>query len=226
MTTLLITGTNRGIGLAMAKNALERGWTVYGSARNGMTGPAAALTDHPDFRAMSFDVTDHGAVQKAAAEIDTPIDILINNAGIIDPAGHAADLEDYEGFARTLAVNTIAPLAVTRAFLPHLKKSNAGRVIMISSSMGSLSYAKSDHIAYRTSKTALNKVMQGLATDLAPAGIAVCSVHPGWVQTDMGGASADITPETSAAGILALAERLEMKRTGRFFNWDGSSAAW
>ncbi|WP_299860704.1 SDR family oxidoreductase [uncultured Hoeflea sp.] len=226
MTTILITGTNRGIGLELANQALGKGWTVYGSARGEVTDPDAHICHHPKFHDLVFDVTDHEAVRAAAASIDAPIDILINNAGTIGPDRQSTLDMDFDGFAQTFAVNTLAPLAVAQAFLPHLRKSAAPRILTISSSMGSLSYAKSDRIAYRASKSAVNKVMQGLATDLEPMGVAVAMVHPGWVRTDMGGAEADIDVSTSASGILQIAEGLTLKRTGRFFNWDGSSAVW
>lgn len=226
MTTILITGTNRGIGLELANQALARGWTVYGSARGEVTDPDAHICHHPKFHDLVFDVTDHEAVRSVAASIDAPIDILINNAGTIGPERQSTLDMDFDGFAQTFAINTLAPLAVAQAFLPHLSKSAAPRILTISSSMGSLSYAKSDRIAYRASKSAVNKVMQGLATDLEPMGVAVALVHPGWVRTDMGGAEADLDVSTSASGILQIAEGLTLKRTGRFFNWDGSSAVW
>lgn len=218
--------TNRGIGLELAKQALAKGWTVYGSARSEVTDPDAHICEHPKFHDLVFDVTDYEAVRAAASSISEPIDILINNAGIIGPDRQSTLDMDFDGFAQTIAVNTLAPLAVSQAFLPHLRRSAAPRILTISSSMGSLSYAKSDRIAYRASKAAVNKVMQGLATDLEPIGIAVAMLHPGWVRTDMGGAEADIDAGTSANGILKIAEGLTLKRTGRFFNWDGSSAAW
>jgi NAD(P)-dependent dehydrogenase (short-subunit alcohol dehydrogenase family) len=226
VTTILITGTNRGIGLQLAKQALAKGWTVYGSAREPVTEPDAHICEHPQFHDLVFDVTDHEAVRGAAAGIDGPIDILINNAGIIGPQRQSTLDMDFDGFARTLAVNTIAPLAVTQAFLPFLMKARRPRVLTVSSRMGSMSHANSDRIAYRASKAAVNKVMQGLATDLGPKGIAVVSVHPGWVRTDMGGSSADISPVESAAGILALADGLTVTDNGCFFNWDGSRLAW
>ena len=226
MTTILITGTNRGIGLEMANQALAKGWTVYGSARAPVTDPDAHICHHPNFHDLPFDVTDHAAVRAAAAGIGEPIDILINNAGIIGPERQSTLDMDFDGFARTLAVNTLAPLAVAQAFLPQLKRSAAPRILTISSQMGRMSYAKSDRIAYRASKAAVNKVMQGLATDLKPMGVAVANLHPGWVRTDMGGAAADIAPAESAAGILKLAEALTLEGTGRFYNWDGSELAW
>lgn len=226
MTTILITGTNRGIGLEMAKQALAKGWTVYGSARGEVTDADAHICEHPKFHDLRFDVTDHVAVRAAAEAIDAPIDILINNAGIIGPERQSTLDMDFDGFAQTLAVNTLAPLAVSQTFLPQLKKSTNPRIVTVSSQMGRMSYAKSDRIAYRASKAAVNKVMQGLATDLAPMGVAVALVHPGWVRTDMGGAEADIAPAESASGILALAEGLTLEGTGQFYNWDGSPAEW
>lgn len=226
MTTILITGTNRGIGLEMANQALAKGWTVYGSARAPVTDPDAHICHHPNFHDLQFDVTDHAAVRAAAAGIDAPIDILINNAGIIGPERQSTLDMDFDGFAETLAVNTLAPLAVAQAFLPQLKRSAAPRILTISSQMGRMSYAKSDRIAYRASKAAVNKVMQGLATDLKPMAVAVALVHPGWVRTDMGGAGADIDPSESASGILTLAEGLTLEATGQFYNWDGSIAEW
>lgn len=226
MTTILITGTNRGIGLEMAKQALAKGWTVYGSARAIVTGPDSHICEHPKFHDLVFDVTDHAAVRAAAAGLATPIDILINNAGIIGPKRQSTLDMDFDGFAQTFAINTLAPLAVSQAFLPNLKRSANPRILTVSSWMGSLSHAKSDRIAYRASKAAVNKVMQGLATDLEPMGIAVANLHPGWVRTDMGGAGADIDATTSAAGILKIAEGLTLEGTGQFYNWDGSSLDW
>ncbi|KGF67070.1 short-chain dehydrogenase [Hoeflea sp. BAL378] len=226
MTTILITGTGRGIGLELAKQALAKGWTVYGSARAAVTDPDAHICHHPNFHDLVFDVTDHDAVRAAAAQVSAPIDILINNAGIMGPKRQSTLDMDFDGFAQTLAVNTLAPLVVAQAFLPQLKRSKNPRILTISSQMGRMSYAKSDHIAYRASKAAVNKVMQGLATDLKPLGIAVALVHPGWVRTDMGGEGADIDAATSAGGILALAEGLTLDGTGQFTNWDGSAAEW
>jgi NAD(P)-dependent dehydrogenase (short-subunit alcohol dehydrogenase family) len=96
----------------------------------------------------------------------------------------------------------------------------------ISSGMGSMSYASSDHLAYRASKAAVNKVTQGLATDLRRFGIAVVSIHPGWVRTDMGGRGADIEAGESAGGILDIAEKLDLAGTGKFLRYDGAEMQW
>jgi NAD(P)-dependent dehydrogenase (short-subunit alcohol dehydrogenase family) len=110
---------------------------------------------------------------------------------------------------------------IVEAFLPHLKRAKAAKIVTLSSRMGSLSYAKSDRIAYRASKAAVNKVVQGLATDLQAEGIVAISVHPGWVRTDMGGSGADIPAQQSAAGLVALIDRLTLDDTGGFFDWQG-----
>ena len=89
-----------------------------------------------------------------------------------------------------------------------------------------MSYAKSDHLAYRASKAAVNKVMQGLATDLKAFGVAVAAIHPGWVRTDMGGRGADIEAAESARGILDVADKLDLAGTGKFVRYDGAEMAW
>ncbi len=226
MTTILITGTGRGIGLELAKQALAKGWTVYGSARRPVTEPEAQICTHPQFHELVFDVTDHEAVDAAAASIDRPVDIVVNNAGVIGPDRQSTADMDFHGFAHTLTVNTLAPLKVAQAFTPHLKRGDNPRLVTVSSAMGSMSQAKSDRVAYRASKAAVNKICQALATDLRAAGICVIAVHPGWVRTDMGGSSADIAAEDSAGGLLRVIENLSMADTGRFFGWDGSPLEW
>ena len=226
MTSLFVTGCGRGIGLELVRQAIGLGWEVAGSVRDRET--ADRLKDRfPErFEAFVFDVTDEEGVTAAAAGYDKTIDILINNAGIIGPKRQSTLDMDFDGFAETLAVNTLGPLRVTQAFLPHLRKSAHPRVLTISSAMGRMSYAASDRIAYRASKAAVNKVMQGLATDLEGEGIAVRVLHPGWVRTDMGGSAADISPQESAAGILAIARDTTIAETGTFVNWDGSAVPW
>lgn len=211
MTHLLVTGANRGLGRALASAALDRGWTVTATTRGGAV-PAGA-------RPLRLDLTDPAAVARLADGL-APVDILINNAGIIGPDRQSPLAMDFAGFAHTLAVNTLAPLAVSQAVLPVMTA--GGRILSISSQMAWMGYAKSDRIAYRASKAALNKVMQGLATDLVPRGIAVALVDPGWVRTDMGGPGAERDPDDVASGILDLAVGLSMDRTGRFFRSDST----
>ncbi|SHL69452.1 SDR family oxidoreductase [Roseibium suaedae] len=220
MTSILITGANRGIGFALAKAALARGWTVYGSARSADQAEIMAK-DLPGLTPLVFDVTDRAAIAAAAAQVDGSLDILINNAGIIGPSRQSTLDMDFDGFLKTLEVNTVAPLAVAQAFLPKLKASGSGRILSVSSQMSWMGYRASDRIAYRASKSALNKVMQGLATDLTPDRIPVVVIDPGWVKTDMGGSAADNDPARVAEGILAIADELTISVTGTFFKWTG-----
>lgn len=225
MTTILITGAGRGIGFELARQSLAKGWRVFGSVRS--EDAAARLTEAlSDITPLIFDVADGAAVDKAAVSIDEPIDVLVNNAGVIGPSRQSTLDMDFHGFETTLAINTIAPLRVAQAFLPLVRKSKAGRIVTITSQMGRLSSTASDRIAYRASKAAVNKVFQGLASDLRREDISVLLVHPGWVQTDMGGQSASITPEDSASGILALIDRMDMSMSGHFIDWDGVERGW
>ncbi len=208
MARVFVTGVNRGIGAALMAEAQARGHTVTGTTRDGRDGTVPLRLDDP------------ATIAGQLADIG-PVDILINNAGVIGPGRQSPLDMDFDGFAATLAVNTLAPLAVAQALLPSLRAGQGARILTVSSQMAFMGYAKSDRIAYRASKAAVNKVMQGLATDLAPEGIACILVDPGWVQTDMGGTGAPETPEAVAQGILDLADRLTLADTGRFFRFTG-----
>lgn len=208
MARLLVTGVNRGLGACLKAEAEARGNEVVGTTRGGEGGT------------LPLDLSDPATIS-AQLEICEPIDILINNAGVIGP-GRQTPLEtDFAGFQQTLAVNTLAPLAVAHALLGALRQSDAPKILTISSQMAWMGYRKSDRIAYRASKAAVNKVMQGLATALESEGIVVALVDPGWVRTDMGGADAEEDPAVVARGILDLALRLTIGDTGKFFRFTG-----
>ncbi|PVB63510.1 SDR family NAD(P)-dependent oxidoreductase [Labrenzia sp. 011] len=221
MPRCLVTATNRGIGFELARAALEQGWTVFGSVRSDAAARETAAKLGTGFEPLVFDVRDRKAVARAANALSGSLDLLVNNAGIIGPERQTPTDMDFGGFAETLAVNTIAPLAVSQAFLPHLRLSGAGKILTISSQMAWMGYRKPDTLAYRASKAAVNKVMQGLATALEPEGIPVALIDPGWVQTDMGGPSADNSPADVADGVLKIAETLPLSDTGKFFKWTG-----
>lgn len=225
MATIVISGGNRGIGLHLAKLYAEAGDTVIIGTRRPETAqniPAEILP---------LDVSDDASVSAfGAALAGRPVDILINNAGISGPERQSAFDMDFPGFLETLNINTLGPLRVTQALLPNLRAAReAGteaKVAIISSRMGSFIDAASNQIAYRASKTAVNKVAQGLTLDLSEEGISLAVLHPGWVRTDMGGANADIAPEESAQGIKAVIDQLSPDESGRFWNYDGSLLPW
>lgn len=225
MTTILITGAGRGIGYELARQSLDKGWKVVGSVRS-VEAQRELAQKLPQMAVLNFDVTDHKALEKVANAFHSPIDVLVNNAGVIGDMPQATLDMDFDGFAKTLAINTLAPLKVTQVFLPLLKQGNNPRLVNISSKMGRMEFSASDRIAYRASKAALNKITQGLATDLKEEGVTCIAMHPGWVQSDMGGAAADITPAESAAGILAVVQSLTIDDTGKFIDWDGTPRSW
>ena len=229
MTTFLITGANRGIGLELTRQALARGDTVIAAARDPAAESLSALAGQAGekLHVIRLDVVDQASVDAAQHALgDHAVDVLINNAGIIGPGRQSTLDMDFDGLAETLAVNAIAPLRVIQAFLPNLRRSKNPKIVTISSAMGSLSSAASDRIAYRASKAAVNKIVQGLATDLKRENIPAIVMHPGWVRTDMGGAGADLGPEQSAAGILQVIDRLTLASTGQFINYDGKVLPW
>ena len=230
MTTFLITGCNRGIGLELARQTAARGDHVIATCRDlaAAANLHALAAAHPalvTLQALNVIVAESIAAAKTSIGL-RQIDVLINNAGIIGPAQQSTLDMDFDGFARTLAVNTLAPLRIAQAFLPNLRVAADGKIANITSGMGSMSYAKSDRIAYRAAKAAVNKVMQGLASDVKPLGVAVLLLHPGWVRTDMGGAGASISASDSAAGILAQIDALTLARSGSFVDYAGKTMPW
>ncbi|MEM5500574.1 SDR family oxidoreductase [Ahrensia kielensis] len=226
MARVLITGAARGIGHALAAELIKRGHNIIATVRNDADAQALKSTFGAKIDVLVFDVTDHKAIKKAASSVEGAIDVLVNSAGVIGPEKQSTLDMDFAGFAKTLEINTLAPLMMCQAFLPHIKQSKRPGIITISSQMGKMAYQVSDRIAYRASKSAVNKVMQGLATDLREINIPVQLVHPGWVRTDMGGQGADISVDESVSGIADLVENIDMSKTGTFVAYDGSTMEW
>ena len=223
MQTVLITGGARGVGLALSHIYEAAGFHVIATVRN----VAEAQKLLPKAELIECEVTDPASVSNLQKQMqDKTIDVLINNAGILGSDRQTSTDMDFDGFLEILAVNTVAPLRIVQAVLPALKRAKQAKVATISSNIGSFSTASSDRMAYRASKAAANKIVQCLATDFRPMGIAVASLHPGWVKTDMGGTSADITPAESAQGIKAVMDKLTLATTGRFWNYDGGELKW
>jgi NAD(P)-dependent dehydrogenase (short-subunit alcohol dehydrogenase family) len=220
MATVVITGGNRGIGLELAHLYAAAGDQLILGVRRPQSADALG-------EIAPLDVADDLSVAAFAKALNNrPVDILINNAGIIGPNQQSALSTDFAGFLDVLNVNTLGPLRVTQALLPNLRQSKHAKMVVISSRMGSLSYSKSDRVAYRASKAAVNKLTQCLATDLAADNIAVAALHPGWARTDMGGPTADIAPEESARGLKAVIDGLSMAQSGQFLSYDGTVLAW
>ena len=221
MATILITGANRGIGLELARQYAAEGHDVI----RCMRGKDKAGEEIGDV--LPLDVTDDASVAALAKTLGArPIDLVIANAGVIGPEQQSAQEMDFPGFLATLDANVLGPLRVVQALLPNLRQAHGAKIAVVSSQMGSFASSHANFVAYRASKTAVNKVFQCLASDLKGEGIAVAALHPGWVRTDMGGDGADISAETSAEGIRAVLDGLELERSGRFYAYDGTELAW
>ena len=232
MPGVLITGSNRGLGLEWVRQCAARGWRVNATCRD--PDAAAALQDlasrHPDVRLHRLDVTAADQIAGVAEVLrDETLDLLVNDAGVYfehwgkDPIG-SIDFEDWE---ETFRVNTLGPMRVTEALVAQLARGDRPLVLAITSNMGSIAGidAPRDY-AYRSSKAALNAAMHGLAHELEPRGIGVLLLHPGWVRTRMGGSSAPIGPEESVRGMLSLVDRYEPSLSGGFFRFDGARMPW
>ncbi len=228
MNTVVITGANRGIGLGLTKQFLHNHARVIATCRNPIEAKELqALSDNTKLSIYPLIVNDAQSIARFSEELDgRPIDILINNAGVIGGPRQSLQDMDYEAWSEAFEINTIAPFRLSATLLDNLHLSKQPRIINVSSQMGALSSTSTGHHAYRSSKAALNKVMQVLAIELDPQGIIVCNVHPGWVQTDMGGVNAQLTVQESAAGLCNLIDSLTMQQTGKFFSWEGEELAW
>lgn len=224
--TVLITGANRGIGLALAKTYVSAGWRVFAACRAPQKAAELAALGAENLQIVPLDVGSEASAEQAAKLVATQtqgLDVLINNAAIgggLDD--HLATL-DIGLMQQALDINVLGPLRTTRAFVGLLKKSASPKVINISSGLGCVGVREdSSSIAYGSSKAALNYVTRCLAIDLASENIIVTAINPGWVRTDMGGPNAPLLPEKSAADIAKVAQGLTKADSGRWFNWDGT----
>lgn len=228
MQTVVITGANRGIGLGLTKRFAAAGWHVVACCRHPQSAAELnTLAASGTVEVVELDVASGPSINALAKHlVNTTIDVLINNAGINPAKPKSVTDLDYDAWRESLEVNAIAPFRISVALHPMLKRSSRPRIITISSQMGSFARNSAGSVAYRTSKSAANKAMQLLALEFQSDKIVVCPVHPGWVRTDMGGASGEISVEESAEGLFSLTERLTMAESGRFWTWDGREHPW
>lgn len=228
METIVITGANRGIGFELTKQFLAAGQQVIATCRHPeQSTELAVLATSSSLVVYPLDVTDGDSVDHLSKALrGKTIDVLINNAGIMGGDHQAIDDMDYSAWLKTFEVNTIAPFRLVTTLRENLRLSSRPRAVTLSSQMGSLSRKSKGSHAYRSSKAAVNKVMQVLSMELEADGIIVCPVHPGWVRTDMGGGTADISVEESGAGLFELIDSLTMEQSGRFWTWEGGEHPW
>jgi NAD(P)-dependent dehydrogenase (short-subunit alcohol dehydrogenase family) len=231
VTTVVITGANRGLGLALAMQHLSQGDTVIGGCRNST---AATELRAAGAEVQSLDTGSSESIAAFAAAIgDRPVDLLYNNAGIDaravgaeDGARGALDITEAQ-FRAVMDVNVLGPVLMVQALASNLEAAG-GTIVNVSSQVGSIEVAQRTgrDISYTSSKAALNMVTLKQSQVLRPLGVTVIALHPGWVRSDMGGPSATLDPTESATGIAALVDKVTIDDTGSFYQWDGTLHPW
>lgn len=229
MSGYLITGANRGIGLELTRQAAQTGERIFACTRHPDAADALqelAKLSGGRVRVVAMDVGDEASIAAAAAQLQgEPIGTLINNAGVMGTRRTPLQT-DADEFMEIMRVNVLGPTLVTKAFLPNLRAAAAAKVAVVSSLMGSFSYETSSYIAYSTSKTAVNRMFNALARELAGDGIQVAILSPGWVRTDMGGPNATLTVQESARGLLREIARTDASSSGKFRDYAGGKLTW
>ena len=228
MATVLITGANKGIGLQLTR--------IYADAGNKVIACCRSASGADDLNALEGDIDvrevvvgdDASVAALAEALSGQAIDILINNAGTVGPAydKQTVGAMDTAGWAEAFNVNTMGPVRVMQALMSNLKAADSAKIMTVTSQYAALSFNTPMVYAYSTTKAAVNKFMRLAAVDLGKEGIAVGLVHPGWVQTDMGGPTADLTATESAEGIVGVIAGLNSDTNGSFWKWNGEEHAW
>lgn len=236
MTTVLITGANRGIGLALVREYAADGAEVIACCRdpaNADTLKQLATSSAVRVRILQLDVADEASIASLGRAVGTePIDILINNAAIIGPKDQSTDCIDAEGWMTTLRVNALGPMLIAQTLRGNLKRGRDKKLVAISSNWGSngMNWGGDkpgrNRIAYRTSKAALNNGMHALSRDWAVDGIIVGIFHPGSVRTDMNVPSAPMSPEESARALKNTIAELTPATNGAFKDYRGEAIPW
>lgn len=225
--TVLITGANRGLGLEFVKQYAADGYQVIACTRKINKKDDLHKLQHT-FKNISIhmlDVANFRLIDQLSKILKKPIDILINNAGIYPDS--ALDNIDDALWLNTFKINALAAFKMTKAFLPHLKKSKLKKIASLTSKMGSIDdNSGGGEYLYRSSKTALNMIMKSLSIDLEEYGIALITLHPGWVRTDMGGPNGLIDVHESVNGMKSQIDKLSIKNTGRFIAFNGKKISW
>ena len=224
MTTIMITGASRGLGLEFARQFYSEECRVIATCRNPKK--ANELNAIGDIDVHSLDVTDDKSVANLADKLrGENIDILINNAGVIGQRDGFGRL-DYDIWAETMDTNVFGPMRVAEAFRDNVMNSEKKQMIFITSRMGSITEAVPNAYVYRSSKAALNMAVKCLSVELEQQALIAVLFHPGHVQTDMGGQAAPVTPQKSIEGMKNQIVALTHDDNGRFLSYDGHQIPW
>lgn len=238
MPSVLITGANRGLGLEFARQYAEDGWRVLAMCRDPANadalkqttaGAAGGATIH------ALDVEDFASIDRVADTLSgEPIDVLINNAGIMEQRGaYPIGKLDYAFWEREFRVNTFAPAKMAQSFVEHVARSERRCIVTLTSGLASLELdapgkpiPPGDLTMYRATKAAANMLMRNLAADLRGRGIVAVAINPGHTRTAMGGPTAPLLPEQSIRGVRAVIDKLDASHSGRFYLHNGQELPW
>ena len=231
MSSVFITGTNRGIGLALTHQYLTEGWQVYATARQPeLSEDLQQLAgQYPKQLSLyALDVANATQRQQIAHELKgIPLDILINNAGIYGQNDAYFGNTDEEKWLDALRINTIAPMKIMELLAENIALSEKKIIASMSSKMGSMDdNGSGGSYVYRSTKAALNAIMVSAASDLKATGISAVILHPGWVRTDMGGPNGEINTQQSAQRLRAILDTVTLENSGDFYDIDGSIIPW
>ena len=227
----MIVGATRGIGLELTKQYADEGNTVIACARdlNAASQLDELASGLENIKIEELDIAEASSIESASGRIGKEsIDSIIIVAGYVGgmPENQTIDNIDIDEWHRTLNINTIGPLLVAKAFKENLSSSGNGNLMILSSQLAASTWPMGGMYVYSTTKAAVSKVGQILALDWAQEPIIVSIMHPGWVQTDMGGPAAEITAEESASGIRKVISGLKKEDSGNFYKWNGEIHPW
>ena len=225
MPIAVVTGANRGIGAEWVNQLLEKGWTVYAGYRKNLD-KLEHVSDSNLF-IYQLDVQSNQSVINFCNQVEGPIDLLVNNAGVGD--GRWQKLEDIDDkwSLDVLDINAIGPVRMVQALYGKMSHDKLTKVAMISSLMGSIDDCKSGRsYAYRASKSALNMFTMAMKNEAKENNITFAILHPGWVKTDMGGSLAPVTMFESVDGMMKVLESQTLENSGRFIQFDGEILPW
>ena len=227
MPTAVVTSASRGIGREFVRQYASAGWKVIAACRHPESVERDLRAMGSGVRPIAMDVTDLASVEAVAREDEEPVDLLLNTAGIIGHGGDGPGEVNYGEWARVLDVNTMGPVRVLDAFTDRLAAAGNAKAVTLTSGMGSIGDVGSGRqLMYRTSKAAVNMAMRARSLTLAPRGITVVVMNPGWVRTDMGGPGGSISPEESVRAMRGLIDALTPEQAGSFLNWRGGGYPW
>jgi NAD(P)-dependent dehydrogenase (short-subunit alcohol dehydrogenase family) len=221
-----VTGANRGIGLEFVQQYAAEGADVIACCREPAKATALKAIKG-NVRVMALDVADPKSVEALVRDLKgEPIDILINNAGVGGPRETPRGIIDLDGWLKIFAVNSIAPVMVAVALRDNLKAGHDKKLVTITSQLGSIADHGGGAFPYHASKAAVNSFMHGLSKAWAKNGVSVGIFHPGWVQTDMGGSGAPVTPQQSVTGLRARIAELNAKLSGTYRDYANKEIPW